>query len=89
MEQENCKSKTAADGVVFLTIRLRKQDSAFVYHVFEAHEGICSYSTLDHEPGSFYRDLEFQVPIDFIDEVERVLKELGESFDVIRLSTRS
>ena len=79
MEQENC-------GVKFLTIRLRKQDSAFVYHVFEAHEGICSYSTLDHEPGSAYRDLEFQVPVDFIDEVERVLKELGESLDVIRLS---
>lgn len=85
MEQENCKLNNSPKSVVFLTIRVRKQDSAFVYHIFEAHEGICSYSTLDHEAGSLYRDLEFQVPIDFLNEVERVLKELGESLDVIRL----
>ena len=60
------------------TIRTRKEDSAFVYAILESHEGICSYSTLDHEPGSLYRDLELSIPIAFVDEVQEVLQNLGD-----------
>lgn len=59
-------------------IRVRKEDSAFVYMVLESHEGICSYSTLDHEASEAHRDLELTVPLDFEEDVERVLKELGD-----------
>lgn len=59
-------------------IRVRKEDSAFIYNVFESHEGIASYSTLSHKAGEPHRDLELQIPPDFVPEVERLLKELGE-----------
>lgn len=69
-------------------IRVRKEDSALVYHLLESYEGIASYSTLDHEVGSPFRELELRVPPDFVEEVERLLesfKELfGEGYDEIR-----
>jgi hypothetical protein len=36
---------------VIRRIRVRSDDSAFVYSVFEASEGVCAYSTLPHQPG--------------------------------------
>lgn len=59
-------------------IRVKKEDSAFVYFILESHEGIVSYSTLDFEKGDLYRDLELRIPPDFIDEVEKVLEQLGD-----------
>jgi len=59
-------------------IRVRKQDSAFLYFILEASEGITSYSTLHHKPGDPYRDLELRIPPDFVAEVEDLLKSLGE-----------
>ncbi len=63
---------------VFKKIRVRKQDSAFVYFILEASEGITSYSTLDHKPGDPHRDLELRIPPDFVDEVENLLESLGD-----------
>jgi len=59
-------------------IRVRKEDSAFVYFVLEAQEGITAYSTLPFTPGDAYRDLELQIPPDFVEETEDLLKSLGE-----------
>ncbi len=59
-------------------IRVRKEDSAFVYFILESHEGITSYSTLDFKPGDLYRDLELRIPPDFVDETEELLKQLGD-----------
>lgn len=64
---------------VFKKIRVRKQDSAFVYFILEASEGIASYSTLDHKPGDPHRDLELRIPPDFVEEVEGLLKSLGDT----------
>jgi hypothetical protein len=63
---------------VLKRIRVRKQDSAFVYAILESHEGIAAYSTLAHKPEDLYRDLELQIPPDFVAEAERLLRELGE-----------
>jgi len=63
---------------IFKIIRVRKEDSAFVYFILESHEGITSYSTLDHKPGDAHRDLELRIPPDFVSEVEELLKSLGE-----------
>jgi hypothetical protein len=59
-------------------IRVRKEDSAFVYNLLESYEGITSYSTLDHKVGDSFRDLELRIPPDFVNEVEELLKSLGE-----------
>jgi hypothetical protein len=63
---------------VFKKIRVRKQDSAFVYFVLEASEGMTSYSTLEFKPGDPYRDLELRIPPDFVADVEDLLKSLGD-----------
>lgn len=63
---------------VFRKIRVRKEDSAYVYFILESYEGITSYSTLEFKPGDAYRDLELRVPPDFCHEVDELLKELGE-----------
>ena len=57
-------------------IRVRKEESAYVYNVLESYEGLASYSTLDHKPGDAHRDLELNVPWAFQDEVEELLKHL-------------
>ena len=59
-------------------IRVRKEDSAFVYFILESYEGITSYSTLEHRPGDPHRDLELRIPVDFVDEVEELLKTFGD-----------
>ena len=63
---------------IFKKIRVKKQDSAFVYFILESYEGITSYSTLDHRPEDPHRDLELRIPPDFLAEVEELLRDLGE-----------
>ncbi len=63
---------------VFKIVRVRKEDSAFVYCILESHEGITSYSTLDGQPGDAFRDLELRIPPDMLSEVLEVLKSLGD-----------
>jgi hypothetical protein len=59
-------------------IRMRRADSAFVYFILEAHEGICSYSTLPFEKGATHLDMVLRITPDFVDEVGEVLKKLGD-----------
>lgn len=74
---------------VFKNIRVRKEDSAFVYFILESHEGIVSYSTLPFEPGDPHRDLELRIPPDFEEDVRRLLKELGEKVYELESSEKS
>ncbi len=66
------------DEVILKRIRVSKADSAYIYTILESHEGIASYSTLPHQNGDLYRDLELQIPRSQLEECERVLKQLGE-----------
>lgn len=66
----------APSASVVRRIRLRTEDSAFVYSIFEASEGVCAYSTLPHTPGDRHRDLELVIPAGQLPEVERILKDL-------------
>ncbi len=63
---------------VFKNIRVRKEDSAYVYFILESHEGIASYSTLAHRPSDPHRDLELRIPPDFQIEVSELLQSLGD-----------
>lgn len=38
-------------------LRMPKAQSSFVYFVFEANEGLCFYSTLEHNVGDPNRDM--------------------------------
>ena len=69
---------------VFKNIRVRKEDSAYVYFILESQEGITSYSTLDHKPGDRFRDLELRIPPDFVAEVEELFERLrAEGIDIV------
>jgi hypothetical protein len=59
-------------------VRVKKEDSAFVYFILESYEGITSYSTLNFKQGDPHRDLELRIPPDFVEEVDQLLKTLGE-----------
>lgn len=61
---------------VIRRVRMRKEDSAFFYALMESYEGIAAYSTLDSPPDTPHRDLELQVPPDFVIEVDNLLSEL-------------
>ena len=63
---------------VIMKIRVKKEESAFVYFILESYEGIVSYSTLDYQVGDLHRDLELRIPPDFLDETREVLKSLGD-----------
>lgn len=63
---------------VFKKIRVRKEDSAFVYFILESLEGMTSYSTLDFKMGDAHRDLELRIAPDFLGEVEALLKHWGD-----------
>lgn len=59
-------------------IRLHKKDSAYLYALFEAHEGWVSYSTLVSPPGVEYCEIELTIPLGFESEMNQLLLELGE-----------
>ncbi len=67
-------------------IRVKKEESAFVYFIMEAQEGIVSYSTLPHQAGDPHRDLELRFSKDFQEEVEALMLRLGELVYEIRES---
>ena len=64
-------------------IRMKKEDSAFIYHVLEAHEGWAAYSTLPvsrHDP---YCDMKLIVPEDFLNSVNELLADLKNKITIL------
>lgn len=59
-------------------IRVRKEDSAYVYFILESYEGVTAYSTLDFKVGDPFRDLELLIPPDFLTETEGLIERLGD-----------
>ncbi len=59
-----------------MRIRVRKEDSAFVYAVFEVQAGVMAYSTLDHQAGDRFRDLELIIPLGMKSEAKMILDHL-------------
>lgn len=66
------------DQAVLRRIRMRKEDSAYVYCILEASSGITSYTTVDYRPGEAHRDVELQIPYYFQAEAADLLKRLGD-----------
>jgi len=61
-------------------IRVRKEDSAFIYNILEAHEGLAFYSTLPHQTGDAHRDLELNIPVSLVNEAALMLESMKELF---------
>jgi hypothetical protein len=64
-------------------IRTRKEDSAFLYHLLEAHEGLAAYTTLPHRPHDPFRDMELIVTEGFRRDLEDLLCELSDWVTVL------
>ena len=58
-----------------IIVRLPKEDSAFLYFLLESHEGLAFYSTLPHEIGQAYRDIDMKGPIGLIDPVSHLVEQ--------------
>ncbi len=70
-------------------IRVRKEDSAYVYCILESYEGMTCYSTLDYQVGDRFRDLELRFTADFAKQVETVIQLLGDRVYVQSTSSTS
>jgi hypothetical protein len=56
-------------------IRTTKEDSAMIYNLLEAHEGLAAYSTLPYKPHDRFRDLELLVTRELKADLEALLHE--------------
>tara|TARA_Y100000590_G_scaffold470525_1_gene666030 strand:- start:6114 stop:6347 length:234 start_codon:yes stop_codon:yes gene_type:complete len=72
-------------SAVIKKIRVVAKEAAFIYGVFEANEGVTAYTTLPHQAGALYRDIELTIPPDQIEELNEILKELSQSIEIIEL----
>jgi len=61
-----------------LIIRVKKEDSAFVYALLEALEGVALPTTLPSVAGSPDRDIQLSYTKDFESELRELLSSLGE-----------
>lgn len=73
------KTTKMSERSVVRRIRVRTEDSAFVYAVLEAAEGVCAYSTLPHQSGDRHRDLELVIPVGQLPEADRILAGITQS----------
>ena len=68
-----------------MVIRVRKQDSAYLYQILESYEGLTNFSTLDAEKESPYRDIALHYAPDLFPELERLLLCLEAEIGLTRL----
>lgn len=68
--------------LIHIVIRVPKAQSAFTYFMFESHEGLCFYSTLDYEKGQLFRDIDIKGGIEFENDIRHLLGKLSEEFNV-------
>jgi hypothetical protein len=66
-----------------IIIRSKKEDSAFLYHIFEAHEGLAAYSTLAFKPHDQHRDMELLFAEEAEEDLRRVLLEFGDMITIL------
>ncbi len=60
-----------------ITVVVDKDKASFLYFTLEASEGLCFYSTVAFEQGQATRTIEIWGPIEWADEVNRILDSLS------------
>jgi hypothetical protein len=66
-----------------MIIRTKKEDSALIYHLLEAHEGLTTYSTMDFRTADPHRDLELWIPQNFVVDVKALLMDWADFVQVL------
>lgn len=66
-----------------IIIRSKKEDSAFLYHIFEAHEGLASYCTLPFQAHDLHRDMELNFAPEAEADVRKVLVDFGDMITIL------
>ena len=70
------------DQVHTIVIRVAKKDSSYVYFTLEANEGLCFYSTLEHQKESAYRDIEINLTHSLLNEFLTVFNFIKDKLEV-------
>ena len=70
------------DQIHTIVIRVPKKDSSYVYFTLEANEGLCFYSTLEHQKESPHRDIEINLTKSLANEFLTVFSFLQKHIDI-------
>lgn len=72
-------NQTYNDEVFITIVKMPKEDSAFFYFQLEANEGLCFYSTLEHQTGDQFREIEIKCHISMKDECLRLIDHITQT----------
>ena len=72
-------------GMFRFLLRMPKAQSSFVYFVFEANEGLCFYSTLNHKQGDETRNMVLRGDRTMHTETRRLLEFLKGSVEGLQI----
>ena len=61
-----------------MILRVRKEDSAFLYQILEASDGLTNYSTLPNEKNQSYRDILLHRAPDLVGELRLLLDRIAQ-----------
>lgn len=59
-----------------MVIRVRKEDSAYLYQILESYEGLANYSTLTVDKTLLHRDVLLHLAPDLVPEVKSLIARL-------------
>jgi len=59
-----------------MVLRVRKEDSAYLYRILESYEGLTNFSTLERPENAAFRDVELHIAPDLLPEVLRLVEHL-------------
>lgn len=65
-----------------MILRVKKEDSAYLYQVLESYEGIANYSTLPEAKGVAHRDIILHTAPDLESVVEELVRRLKEEIEI-------
>jgi len=68
-----------------MKIRVRKQDSVYLYQILESYEGLANYSTVGVGKGLPYRDIALHIAPDLREEVEKLIERLSAEIPLEKL----
>ncbi len=68
-----------------MTLRVRKEDSAYLYQILESYEGCTNFSTVDESKGASHRDIALHIAPDFRSQVEKLVSELQKEIEITLL----
>ncbi len=63
-------------------LKVKKEDSAIIYFILEANEGVCFYSTIPHEAHDQFRIIEIKYTQELEKEFNQIINQLKKEIDL-------